>query len=49
MIYKDGLVSAFCRPSYHPDIAAEYAFILGADLVILIGILFRSRDALYLF
>ena len=49
MLYKDDLVSAFCRLRYQPDIMAEYDFILIAYLVILIGILFGSRDALYLF
>ena len=49
MIYKYDLVSDFCRLSCHPDVAAAYDFVLGAYLVIAVGMVFRSRDNLSLF
>ena len=49
MIYKYDLVSDFCRLSCHPDVAAAYDFVLCTYLVIAVGMVFRSRDALSLF
>ena len=49
MVCKDDLVSAFRRLRYHPDVASAYAFVLGAFLVIPIGMVFGSRDAPSLF
>ena len=49
IIYKDDLVSAFHRIHYHPDVAAAYAFVLSAYLVIPVGMVFGSRDAPSLF
>ena len=49
MIYKDDFVSAFRGICYHPDVLSAYAFVLGAYLVIPVGMVFGSRDALSLF
>lgn len=49
IVYKDDLVSAFRRLQYHPDAAAAYAFVLGAFLIIPIGMVFGARDAPSLF
>ena len=49
IIYKDYLVSAFCRLFYQPDATAAYTFILGAYLVISVVMVFGSRDAPSLF
>ena len=49
MKYKDNLISSFYSIHYHPDVAAAYAFFLGAYLVISIGIVFWSRYASSLF
>ena len=49
MIYKYDLVSDFCWLRCHPDVAAAYNFVLCAYLVIAVGMVFRSRDALSLF
>ena len=43
MIYKDNLVSAFCRLLYHFGFPVAYAFVLITDLVIPVGTAFGSR------
>ena len=43
IIYKDDPVSVFRRICYHPDVAAAYTFVLGAYLVIPVGMVFGSR------
>ena len=48
MIYKDKLVSALRRLCYQPDVAAAYDFVLGAYLVIPVGMVFGFRDIPYL-
>ena len=49
MIYKHGVVSAFCRVFYNPDVSSAYAFVLGTYLVIPVGMVLGYRNAPYLF
>ena len=49
MIYKDYLVSAFYRLCCHLDVVSTYSFVLGACLVIPVGMVFGSKDAPSLF
>ena len=49
IIYRDDLVSSFCRILYHPDVASSYDFFLSTYLVIPVGMIFGSRDATSLF
>ena len=49
IIYKDDLVSAFRRICYHLDVTAAYTFVIGVYLVLLVGMVFGSRDSPSLF